>query len=131
MGSKNKRCFAFYPPFINVNNEICTSDSTLSLFPIFHPIFACFAFALRSFRGFRKPQAKYRSRSTGSTVNIRLICRSVIERKRQSERGRGGGGRGEGVEQLSKLSRYTSAGLSPCFVAIDSAGANSGIRMQS
>lgn len=69
----------------------------------------------------RKPQAKYRSRSPESTVNIRLIRRSVIER-----------GKTEGRNtELSKLSQYTSAGFSPCFAAIDSAGANSGIRMQS
>lgn len=36
----------------------------------------------------RKPQAKYRSRSPGSTVNIRLICRSVIERTRKRQRAR-------------------------------------------
>jgi len=36
----------------------------------------------------RKPQAKYRSRSPGSTVNIKLIYRSIIERERERERGR-------------------------------------------
>jgi len=34
----------------------------------------------------RKPQAKYRSRSPGSTVNIKLICRSIIEREREREK---------------------------------------------
>lgn len=81
--------------------------SILSLFPPYFRLL-CFRIEIIPERIPRKPQAKYRSRSPGSTVNIRLILRSVIERMREG--GREAEREREGT-QLSELSRYTSAGL--------------------
>lgn len=84
----------------DVSPEMCTQALTTDIIACLFSPALCFRIEIIP-RIPRKPQAKYRSRSPGSTVNIRLIRGALIERG--WDRGKGGGRRRGGRDSFQSF----------------------------